>query len=65
MDICPACAEGHLVEDLSDFSYAHQGKKNVIKDVRGQRCPVCNEIFMDAAEAQRVSDDMAAFRKKC
>ena len=62
---CLTCGKGDLVEDTRDVSYKYHGEQTVIKNVHAFFCTECDDFVLDDAEAQRVSDTLAAFRKQC
>ena len=47
-----------------DVPYAYKGHSISIKHVSGKYCPQCGEFIFSDAEATRVSDAMAAYKKK-
>ena len=64
-ELCPTCGKGELVEDTRDVAHDYHGKQVVIRNVHALFCTACDELVMDSDEAQRVSDELAAFRKEC
>lgn len=61
---CPICASAELTHDTRDISYTYKGETTVIPNVTGDFCPACGESILEATEARRVSNLMAAFRKQ-
>ncbi|MCR5814352.1 MAG: type II toxin-antitoxin system MqsA family antitoxin [Desulfovibrio sp.] len=62
---CPTCGKGELVEGTRDVEYEYHGEKTVVKNVHAFFCTECNDFVVDDAEAQRISDSLAAFRAQC
>ena len=61
---CPVCGAAALVHDTRDLPYAYKGETTVILAVSGQFCPACAESVLDAAESERVMQEMAAFNRQ-
>lgn len=61
---CPMCSEAELVEETRDLPYAYKGESTVIPAVRGEFCPACGEVVLDARESARSSARMVAFNKE-
>jgi HTH-type transcriptional regulator/antitoxin MqsA len=61
---CPYCAGQALEDKTLDMPYDYKGESTVIKNVVGQVCPRCGEVFLAHEQARKVSDAMAAFNKK-
>ena len=61
---CPLCAEAKLLEDTRDLPYTYKGEETVILAVKGQFCPGCDEVVLDAAESARVSGEMLEFNRQ-
>ncbi len=61
---CPACFKQELVPDTRDIDYSYRGETTQIPDVKGEFCPSCGEIILDAKESSRVSSTMNEFNKQ-
>ncbi len=61
---CPECGEAKIVRTTRDLAYTYKGEHTVIPEVTGDFCEKCDEVVMDAAESQRVSELMLAFNKE-
>lgn len=61
---CPTCAAAKLVRDARDMPYTYKGESTIIPTVRGDYCPACGEVVLDAAESTRVSAAMQDFNKQ-
>lgn len=61
---CPVCGAAALVHDTRDLPYAYKGETTLIPAVSGQFCPACAESVLDAAESERVMQEMAAFNRQ-
>lgn len=61
---CPTCAAANLVRDARDMPYTYKGESTIIPTVRGDYCPACGEVVLDAAESTRVSAAMQDFNKQ-
>jgi len=61
---CPICGDAELIHDTRDIFYTYKGETVTIKDVTGDFCPACAESILDAAESERVMNEMRAFSKE-
>ena len=61
---CPSCGNQKLVSDTRDIPYTYKGESTVIPKVKGDFCPVCGEVILDAAESERTSKAMLEFNKQ-
>ena len=55
---CPVCGAAELIHDTRDLSYTYKGETTVIAAVTGDFCPACAESILDAAESNRVMQEM-------
>jgi len=60
---CPACGAAKLVRETRSLPYTYKGEAIAIPNVKGEFCPACGEVVLDAAESQRVSSAMLEFNK--
>ena len=61
---CPSCGNQKLVSDTRDIPYTYKGESTVIPKVKGDFCPACGEVILDAAESERTSKAMLEFNKQ-
>ena len=61
---CPVCGAAELIHDTRDLSYTYKGETTVIAAVTGDFCPACAESILDAAESNRVMQEMRVFSKQ-
>jgi HTH-type transcriptional regulator/antitoxin MqsA len=61
---CPYCCEALLEQDNRDLPYVYKGEATVVPAVKGEFCPACGEVVLDAEESRRVSAAMLAFQKE-
>ncbi len=61
---CPVCGAARLVRDTRDLPYTYKGENTIIEAVTGDYCPACDEVVLDATEAERTSAAMAQFNKE-
>jgi HTH-type transcriptional regulator / antitoxin MqsA len=61
---CPNCAAAKLARDTRDLPYTYKGETTFIPHVKGQYCPACGEVVLDAAESARTSAEMLEFNKQ-
>ena len=61
---CPSCGGAKLVRDTRDMPYTYKGEPTVIAGVKGDYCPTCGEVVLDAAESARTSNSMLNFNKE-
>ena len=61
---CPSCGNQKLVSDTRDIPYPYKGESTVIPKVKGDFCPACGEVILDAAESERTSKAMLEFNKQ-
>ena len=61
---CPSCAKAVLVRRTRGMPYTYKGESTTIKAVKGDYCPACGEVVLDAAESARVSAAMLEFNKQ-
>ena len=60
---CPNCSAGTM-PDTRDIPYVYKGESTQIPLVKGDFCPACGEIVLEAAESARVSAAMLEFNKQ-
>ncbi len=60
---CPACGAAKLVRDTRDLPYTYKSENTTIEAVTGDYCPACDEVTLDAAEAERTGAVMAQLNK--
>ena len=58
---CPSCATAELVHDIRSVSYTYKGESTMIPAVKGDFCPACGELVLDAAGSRRMSAAMLEF----
>ena len=61
---CPACGAANLLAETRALPYTYKGETTEILDVKGEFCPACGEVVLDAKESQRVSLSMLDFNKR-
>ncbi len=61
---CPVCGAAELIHDTRDLPYTYKGETTVIAAVKGDFCPACAESILDAAESNRVMNEMRAFSRQ-
>ena len=61
---CPLCGAAELIHDTRDLPYTYKGETTFIPAVTGDFCPACAESILDAAESDRVMQEMRAFSKQ-
>ena len=61
---CPICGAAELIRDTRDLPYTYKGETTFIPAVTGDFCPACAESILDAAESDRVMQEMRAFSKQ-
>ena len=57
---CPLCGAAELIHDTRDLPYTYKGETTFIPAVTGDFCPACAESILDAAESDRVMQEMRA-----
>ena len=61
---CPYCGKAELKKGKRDMPYIYKGEQTLIKAVRGDFCPACDEIVLDNSESERTSELMLKFNKE-
>lgn len=61
---CPVCGAAELIHDTRDLPYTYKGETTSIPAVTGDFCPACAESILDAAESDRVMQEMREFSKQ-
>lgn len=61
---CPYCGEAELKKGTRDMPYIYKGEQTLIKAVRGDFCPACDEVVLDNSESARTSELMLKFNKE-
>ena len=61
---CPVCSKSKLIRETRDLPYTYKGESTTIPKVKGDYCPACGKIILDAAESTRASSLMLAFNKQ-
>jgi HTH-type transcriptional regulator/antitoxin MqsA len=61
---CPICGAAELIHNTRDLPYTYKGETTSIPAVTGDFCPACAESILDAAESDRVMQEMRAFSKQ-
>jgi HTH-type transcriptional regulator/antitoxin MqsA len=61
---CPVCGAAELIHDTRDLPYTYKGEATSIPAVNGDFCPACAESILDAAESDRVMQEMRDFSKQ-
>jgi HTH-type transcriptional regulator/antitoxin MqsA len=61
---CPACGAAELMRGTRDMPYTYKGETTTIPAVKGDFCPACGEVVMDAAAGIRHTAAMLAFNNE-
>jgi len=61
---CPVCGVAELIHDTRELAYTYKGETTSIPAVTGDFCPACAESILDAAESDRVMQEMREFSKQ-
>ncbi len=61
---CPYCGKAELKKGKRDMPYIYKGEQTLIKAVRGDFCPACDEVVLDNSESERTSELMLKFNKE-
>ncbi len=61
---CPYCGKAELKKGKRDMPYIYKGEQALIKAVRGDFCPACDEVVLDNSESERTSELMLKFNKE-
>lgn len=61
---CPFCGEAGLVHKTHSLPHTYKGETTLIPKVKGDFCPACGEVVLDAAESARVSALMGDFNRQ-
>jgi len=61
---CPVCGAAELIHDTRDMPYTYKGETTTIPAVTGDYCPACAESILDAAESNRVMNEMRTFSRQ-
>ena len=61
---CPVCGMAELIHDTRDLLYTYKGETTSIPAVTGDFCSACAESILDAAESDRVMQEMREFSKQ-
>lgn len=56
---CPVCGAAELVHDTRDVLYRQKDKATLVPAVTGDFCPACGESILDAAESDRVMQELS------
>ena len=62
--VCHACGKGELVQDTRDMPYTYKGRKTVLKDISGEWCASCGEVFLGKGEIDHFMAAAGAFKKE-
>ena len=61
---CPYCGKAELKKGKREMPYIYKGEQTLIKAVRGDFCPACDEVVLDNSESERTSELMLKFNKE-
>ena len=61
---CPYCGKAELKKVKREMPYIYKGEQTLIKAVRGDFCPACDEVVLDNSESERTSELMLKFNKE-
>ena len=61
---CPCCGKAELKKGKRDMPYIYKGEQILIKAVRGDFCPACDEVVLGNSESERTSELMLKFNKE-
>jgi HTH-type transcriptional regulator/antitoxin MqsA len=61
---CPTCGAAQLVADTRELPIHYRGERSHVPAVKGEFCPACDEIVLDASESRRVSAAMMEFHRE-
>ena len=61
---CPYCGKAELKKGKRDMPYIYKGEQTLIKTVRGDFCPACDEVVLGNSESERTSELMLKFNKE-
>ena len=61
---CPYCGKEELKKVKREMPYIYKGEQTLIKAVRGDFCPACDEVVLDNSESERTSELMLKFNKE-
>ena len=61
---CQNCGAADLVRAIRAVPYIYKGEQTRIPSVRGDFCPNCGELMLDADESARLSSLMLDFNKQ-
>lgn len=50
---CPVCGSAELVSDTRVVPVRHDGKTLLIPSVKGDYCPACGEVILNAEQGDR------------
>ncbi|MDR2892858.1 MAG: type II toxin-antitoxin system MqsA family antitoxin [Deltaproteobacteria bacterium] len=59
---CGSCGHKETVHTVTEIPFAFMGSKTVIKNVEGELCPECGEVFLDMEAAQKADEAMQNFK---
>jgi HTH-type transcriptional regulator/antitoxin MqsA len=60
---CANCGYHEIVHAVMDIPYKFMGRKTVIPNVEGERCPECGEIFLGMEAARKTDEAMKRFNR--
>jgi HTH-type transcriptional regulator/antitoxin MqsA len=49
---CPLCGEHSLIDDTRDVPIVYRGRKVIVRQVKGDFCNSCGEIFFDISQGE-------------
>jgi HTH-type transcriptional regulator/antitoxin MqsA len=61
---CHICGKGELVEETRDTPYTYKGRKTVLKNISGEWCPSCGEVFLRKGEIDNYMIAVKTFKKQ-
>lgn len=61
---CPACGGAELAPDIRDLPYTYKGETKTIVAVRGDFCPICEEVVLECGYTDRYIFEVGAWQKQ-
>jgi len=58
---CPKCSSAEMETGSRPILYTYEGEVTTIPAVKGDFCPACGEVVLDADESLRISELMIEF----
>lgn len=61
---CPACGGAELLPENRDVLYTYKGETTTIVAVRGDFCPLCDEVVLERGNTDRYMFEVTAWQKQ-